>query len=492
MHSKKECEIKIRQLERKIEQLEKKIFSLKNNLSCVRKEAKQLRQRVKDLIRSRDKWKEKYQDNKLIVNKLRKQIDSGIKAKRHQFTVDIVLLSVLLRVLCNCSYESVVGVLALLKDLKYLESKRIPSQRVIQNWVAKVGLYRRQELDNEFVNQNRIILIDESIRIGKEKQLLLISTFSEKTKEGCLKFTDMIVHYFNGRLSWKGNDVSKVLKDVLKKTKMNCVAVLSDEDAKLKNAATLQNLAHLPDLCHAIGTCLKKVFNQDSDYQSFMKTLAQYRSQGVNRDLSYLLPPSQRTKARFLNLWKPIKWARLLLERFDKLSKEEADFFSSLQQHKSIMQTLDACLNISKKIMLPLKSKGLTVSSLRDANAIIKKQRTQNPEEKMLLYLSHLEKYLTIYTDFLKKSNLTNIPVSSEIIESLFGVYKNKASSDKLVGETKLNFELDVKCMSQKEIITHCKDALETIFMSDIEKNKEGKYTDSQIVRRRNFFKTAA
>ena len=370
-----------------------------------------------------------------------------------------------------------------------LNIKRCPSPISVQNWVAKVGLYQRQSLDNELVKKDRILIIDESIRIGQEKQLLILSTPYEKTHNQSLMFSDVCVHYFGGRLSWNGDTISKLVSELREKSGMNCRAILSDEDNKLKRASRLEELPHLPDICHATGTCLKRVFKQNADYQSLMKDLSSYRSRGVNQDLSYLLPPKQGSKARFLNLNRCVKWSKRMLSKFEQLSATERVFFKDLPNHKSMINCLDKCLDLAEKINLPLKEKGLSNSVLNEAKALIKQEKVKVKSELILSFLDEISVYLSGYQVFVKKNIGKNIPVSSEIIESLFGTYKNLASSDRLVGATNLNLELDVRCMNIEDIKDKLPDALESIFMTDLSAYTNKHSADNQIVRRRMFFK---
>jgi len=94
-------------------------------------------------------------------------------------------------------------------------------------------------------------IIDESIRIGKERQLLVLSTPYKKRQAESLRACDVTVHYFSGQSSWTGIQISDVITQVLLETKMDCKAVLSDECPTLKKASRLQQLPHLADICHA-------------------------------------------------------------------------------------------------------------------------------------------------------------------------------------------------------------------------------------------------
>ena len=311
---------------------------------------------------------------------------------------------------------------------------------------------------------------------------------SQKNSEKALTFSDVDAHYFGGQTSWTGDDISKLIGDLRERTGIVCRGILSDEDSKLKKASRLQNLPHLPDICHATGTCLKKVFSQNIDYQLFITDLSCYRSKGVNQDLSYLLPPKQGGKARFLNLHRSVKWSQAMLSKFDKLSAEEQIFFKNLLNHREMIDYLDKCICLAKEISLPLKKKGLSNQVLAEIETLIKAKKKTCKSEVVLLFLDKISNYISGYQKFIENNKGQNIPVSSEIIESLFGAYKNKASSDKLVGATNLNFEIDVRCMKVKDIEHKLQNALEAISISDLHKYNEEHSSDNQIVRRRIFF----
>ena len=223
-----------------------------------------------------------------------------------------------------------------------------------------------------------------------------------------------------------------------------------------------------------------------------MTLLRRYRQKGVNRGLSYLLPPKQGSKARFLNVSESVKWAQGMLANFKKSSPTERAFFSELPDYQPMIATLKWCLQLAEQVSLPLKKQGIGLAVLEKVTAQItraKQKAEADGNRPVALFLTKLATYIALYQAFIKEHEGTNIPVSSEIIESLFGVYKNLASSNQLVGATFLNFEVDVRCMEKHEIEDKLKQALEMTFMTDLEDWKKEYSSDNQIVRRRAFFK---
>jgi len=84
------------------------------------------------------------------------------------------------------------------------------------------------------------------------------------------------------------------------------------------------------------------------------------------------------------------------------------------------------------------------------------------------------------------------IHVSTDIVESIFGKCKNKANSYPFTGLTKLNLELPLYCMSEKEIAQLSNSVLEGISMIYLCQWLEEYSADNQLVKRMTLGKTVA
>lgn len=441
MHSQKEYKLKIRKLEGEIENWEKKVLRLKQEKKLFRGELKHFRKRVKELTASRDSWKEKLK-TKQVENKLLKaQLGRLGKAKWHQYDLSLVDLCISLRLYCGCSYQSICTILLVLSRCLKLTLSRRPCANTIQNWVSKVGLYELEVSESRFSTQPVALIVDESIRLGQEKLLLILGTPWEKQNSRALGFEEVEVLYMEGSKSWTGEKISKVIKKVVATQGLELKSILSDQDGKLKKAARLLGLSHLPDISHAVATCLRRTFEKRADYKAFTKLISSYQSRCVNQDLSYLSPPKQRAKARFMNQEGIVNWAKKLLDRFEKLNDKEQAFFKQLADHKPIITVLSDALSLARKIALPLKTEGLSTKTLRQARKILESSQSSNDNQGCLaVFLKHIETYLDHYQCFTDENPEISIPVSSEIIESMFGKYKTKAHSYALTGLTNPKF----------------------------------------------------
>lgn len=488
MHSQKEYEPKIQKTLRENEQIKQKLVLLRSKVSELRKEGRKQRRKTKALYESREKLRDKIKSKQLIIKGLKKQLNRRGKSKWHHYSTWLVVLSVLLRVKCNCSYENVSKIIALLNRHFELRQKRIPCANTIQNWVSKVGLFVLQSAPKGLLNQQISLIIDESIRLGKEKLLLVLACPWKKEKKGTLRFSDVEVVYMQGANSWKGQEIAKQIKNKLLNDGLKVMNVLSDEGNNLKNATTLLKLPHLPDIGHALAICLKQTFEKEASYLSLTKLIALFSKKGVNQNLSYLLPPKLGRKARFMNQQRWVDWAKQLLTKWRHLNRLEKAFFNQLREHRKMIATLDTCMTIAKKVAVPLKKKGLSDKTLKDIRKQLALCSSKNKYIKG--FLAKIECYLIQYEAFLGKFPENNcIQVSSDIIESLFGKYKYRANNYSLTGLTKLNLEIPLYCKEEKEIIRMTEIALEQISITTLDKWVEEHSPDNQLVRKLDFRK---
>lgn len=480
MNSKKESILKVKKLEDKCEKL-----CIKNRE--LRKEGKYLRRRNKELTASRNDWKDKSKAKSLKNKELKAQIKRGDKMKRHHYPFWIMFLSVQLRMYCGSSYSSISKILEVVNNCFQLKLERLPCANTVQNWVSKLGYYTLKEPPIELKNKAMSLIIDESIRLGKEKLLLILAVDWEKLQTGALKYKDVLVVYMQGSTSWNGKKISKILEQVREKYGMEVKNILSDEDSTLKLSSRLFGVPHLADMAHAMATCLRKTFEKDVDYQSFISMISSFQAKAVNQALSYLRPPKQRVKARFMNLFGVVKWAEKMLWFFPKLNEKEQDFFSQLPSHFSVIMSLKVCILLTQQIGAVFRNFGLCKASLKIIRQLIHQRNYK--DKYVAVFIQQVEGYLMKYEKFLNMTPNACVQVSSEIIESMLGKYKAKASYCKLVGLTNLNLELPTYCIDKSELEQYLRVAIQNVFMTDLKTWKQKHSSDNQVVKRIKFFK---
>ena len=151
------------------------------------------------------------------------------------------------------------------------------------------------------------------------------------------------------------------------------------------------------------------------------------------REAAYLQSPSQRTKARFMNLSECVRWADKMLRIFHKLGRREQEVFSFLRPYASFVDEMKEMVSCIQFIETRMKHNGLSKNTIAEcrrhvcATVMCGNDRMRRVGQQILDYLAK-EKLL------LKDNETVNN--SSDIIESTFGIFKYKQSPNKLNGVT--------------------------------------------------------
>lgn len=473
-------------LESKLKKIEEKNKLLQKKVKTLNGEKKYLKRRLKEISVGRASWKTKCRAKSLKVKVLRRELQIKSQPARHQYNLSVIVLSVCMRLVGGISYQAIVRILSFMLS----KGEPVPCANTIQNWVSKMGYYKLvTDLDIDKAARYALIL-DESIRIGNEKMFMALLIAAENSTQEALNFQSTRVVCLAYAKSWTGDKIANELQAFRKQhPHIQLQYLLGDEDGKLKKAARCLDLPYIADISHSIATCLRHSFGQDAAYQEFCKLVASYQAKGVNSELSYLLPPKQRSKARFMNQYHLIAWAAQLMAKYKLLNQKEQAFFQDLAQHQSLIEAMSSCLAVAQKVALWLKKEGY---SLEKASFITQEiaPLTQSKNASIACFANKLLQYLEKYANFAKQANpKSSYQVCSDIIESLFGKYKSLLSDNAWVGSSVIGLELGLYTLDKKQIEDKIQDALEQVFISDIDSWKEDYKADNQHVKRNIFFK---
>jgi hypothetical protein len=158
-------------------------------------------------------------------------------------------------------------------------------------------------------------LIDHSVQIGQEKFLAILGIrLADLPAPGeSLRYEDMALLALIPRKSWTRQEVD----DALEATALqNSVprAVVNDHGVDVSGGVQLFQGRHpetveLYDAKHKAACVLKRCLGNDPRWQTFQQQLAGTRCAIQQTELAFLVPPSPKLKARFMNLESLLNWA---------------------------------------------------------------------------------------------------------------------------------------------------------------------------------------
>lgn len=347
-----------------------------------------------------------------------------------------------------------------------IETKN-PTHTTILNWVHKLGYYQlkiKKEKADDW-----IIMIDESIQIGKEK-ILLIFGIREKDIDFTrpLILQDLLPLNEEVNVSWTSEEISKILFELEKEVGEIKYAV-SDGGGNIKKALRIANIPHIYDITHKIAMILEKKYSINDKYIELLERIAVMKKNYVQTEIAFLMPPKPRTKSRYLNIFEISKWLYKTLKYYEINKENEiSQKIEWLNDYKYFILELYKSTEDIKSIEKILKVNGFSKETKKECYDILNKNKSGFGE----ILKDELSEYFKELSDKLPKAK--KILITSDIIESSFGKYKNYLSENPMAGITNLILCIAAFTCTLKEI--NIKKALESTVIADIKQ-----WTDENI-----------
>jgi hypothetical protein len=283
------------------------------------------------------------------------------------------------------------------------------------------------------------------------------------------------------------------MKQVTKDNGKPAQYMVSDNANILSKAAQSQSIIHLPDVGHTIAMFLEREYKDNEEFKSFCKDTADVKFREIMRCTAYLLPPKQRSVARFMNLSPIVEWGYNILHCFANLKEEEQKVFNFIHKHTNIIGELKTLFQGINEISKELKNKGLSYKSIENCHHKISQLQQSATTTRITNVLAACTAYLNQLKDKLPNKD-TVWYISSDIIESLFGYYKSRISSNPLNGVTTQIFILPVLTKINKKTGKakfSVKTALEDTFLSDLTQWRTEYLTENMAAARRKILSSA-
>jgi len=354
-------------------------------------------------------------------------------------------LALQLFLVARIGFRAVSRVLSLLAWA--LGIKNAPCPQTIINWVIRLAIVRIDSarllrglpLSQAPFSNGLIWLIDLSIGLGTGKILAVLAVDAHHHQLTPSALSLDCVHCLGVSVadSWTGDTIAALLSRLIA-VMGRPAASLKDGGGDLHKAVALldeQGLASpcIDDISHAVAGMLKRSYQDHPAFETFMSACGHVSGKLKHTILACLAPPNVRTKARFMNVHRLFTWA----DRVLKLSPAGgAKSGSILARLRACLDQLPACKALITRFRTDasgllacqkiLKTKGLSHDTLAQCEPLIEAMPSAALRLELHAYLAfQLETAKTLGLDHL------GLPISSDTIESLFGVAKQHG-----VGET--------------------------------------------------------
>ncbi len=292
---------------------------------------------------------------------------------------------------------------------------------------------------SDFGSSGYILIFDISIGHGSGKILNLLALRADHHLANKNAPTLQDVHCISVGVSssWTGENIAELLSRVISALG-HPVAFLKDGGTDLGKATRIiQEVGctapSIDDLSHVVANILKHEYGDHPMFKTFLSACSQASKRLKQTILACLAPPKVSTKARFMNLYRLVKWAEKILKHSPK---GRATKNSMVEKLRVCLGELPQCKFFVKRFLRDasalievqriLKNQGLCRKTFYECEIIINDAIPQLSPVRVKI-MNWMRKHLAIA----EKLGLDEIgmPISSDSIESLFGVTKMHGTS---------------------------------------------------------------
>ena len=425
----------------------------------------------------------------------REERDSALEALRCERLIkpipsdtETMIISILLIVKARISFRAVPRVLSCTGFQGW-----IPHFSSTINWVCRVGLASLRHM--KVPKEDWIAITDMTLDIAYKKALVILrlplSVYLKR--EGAITLEDVTCAGVVVRESWKSEDVAKSLHDLLG-DEPHLKAIMKDGGYDLakgvrlwKAEAKRKDVSVISDISHEASNALKADFKDNKSFQQLTRKLKNNATKIYQSHLAYLAPPKLRAKGRFMGISRLGRWLEKiqgLIGGAGRVKKGSLAFelrrlFGGMGNLTYVAGELCKRSALLAEVMDLLKTKGLNRLTFQEAMKKIenlpKRTATRRRMEKWLRRHIQIHCRLGI--------GQTPLPVSTDIIESLFGTFKTFITRNPKSELNHLILAVPALCGPQSK--TRIRQQLGLVSQTDFEKWKKDEIGKTGRMKRR-------
>lgn len=395
----------------------------------------------------------------------------------------IIKMASLLYMYAGCSLRSIPKALEVV-GMYFPNIGQTPHFSTVITWIEKLGLATLHNPKKKL--KDYCMIVDGSIVVGGQQMMVALGVpANAAANETAISYSDVEVMRMELNEQWKSENVKEFIQEtVINNGDESPIYALSDQGGNIKNAFSALSIIRHNDISHCFASYMKSIYESNNEFQTFENHLSSTRKLTLSEVGKYM-PPKARTKARWMNIFIGVDWAKRMLDCSMKWTKKMHYFFGFIQRDAAIIEELSEVKIIVDYILMTIKTKGLSSETISEAK----------DKAKALLLISDntrkLYKYIIKYLNDEAKLLSIEHPVhhaSSDSIESLFGFTKHKTKCSRHTGFTSLSLVMPLKTrMGEIEScrgfdVVYC---LATTSLPKVEQWKKEMFSSSYVMNRR-------
>jgi hypothetical protein len=325
-----------------------------------------------------------------------------------------------------------------------LASFRVPSGSAIRSWLLRVGYYAlTRPLDRR---TPWLWLVDHTIQIGTQKLLVILGCPMAQVPFGqrALQLSDL---QLVAMVPMEKSNAAAVETELEKATQRSGAPrlIVSDQGPDIrKGIADFQSwyprTAFVPDVAHYGATLLEHAWDDQPNWQQFVKDLQNASSKLRQTKSAYLLAPRMRPKARFMNVGVQLRFARRVLKLLERAvpHAKAVEYYGWLQNCKEDLAVWEREHGLVQTTIELVRVQGLHAGTLP---LLEKAWGAIGSRDSTVRIAERLREYVTQHRPV---NEAERFVASTEILESSFGKLKRLERDQSQSGLTGLVLALGV------------------------------------------------
>jgi hypothetical protein len=386
----------------------------------------------------------------------------------HQYSVGTIGLFLALVLTVATGLRCASRVLALWGEV-WEHPEAVPAWETGRWWVLRVGYYKLTRPKAQAADW--VWIVDHTYQLGRQKCLVILGLrLSALPPRGqCLRHEDVEPLVLEPAEQSNGDIVYHQLKATIKKTGVPR-EIIRDRGGDVQAGVEHFCAAH-PTTCaiyaikHKTAAVLKQELAGDPAWQEFTHLCQQTKQQVQQTALAFLMPPNQRTTARWMNVARLVDWGTKTLAFLDTPPPTRApgcdttrleEKLGWLPRFRPQLQLWGELLHLVEVTEHFVRTQGLTRGAPRQLRHLLTPLTLTPRGHKVRTHLLAF-----VAEEALKVQPHERLLGSSEVIESVFGKFKRLEATQGKSGFTGLLLTIGAMVAHTTHEIIH--KALETV-----------------------------
>ena len=323
----------------------------------------------------------------------------------------------------------------------------LPAATSVRWWLQRLGLFALREA--LVVADDWVYLIDHSVQIGTVKACVILGLRRGDVPfpARALRHDDVHVLAVIPTACSTGEIVAAQLEQATQRTGIPR-QIVSDHDSDVKKGCVLFAQRHPDtvvtcDAAHHGAIVLQRRFEADPRWPEFVGRLGAVKARIQQTSDAFLLAPSLRPKARFMNLAPLLRWGRKILGLLDRgpaggrASERAETRYGWLREFRAALEDWSRWEATVRDSVEFVRTRGLSCSCQL---ALAARLQELPPEERDDDLAAELCEFVGAQSQAARPGE--RLVGSTEVLESLFGKWKSLERQESRSGITSLILSL--------------------------------------------------